>query len=211
MSDIDSALESAPVEDKLTSISYSPYEERPNKVRHQYPPHLESANEARYQQRQRRMAAYHEAGHAVVGITLGRTLDTMTIVPEVVDGELVGGYCRWEYQPVEETWADLFLEIAWLKAGHVAQALACRVTWLDYGAVSDDASAQKIADSLHRHLTDDAMRREQVKATLKRATDLARSIVLSPNGRTALQALADRLLERGTVSGEEGTLLVWFS
>ena len=103
---------------------------------------------------------------------------------------------------------DWFLDIVILKAGHVAQLLACRMTWLDYGSGSDDSRARNAAESLHQNTHDSFTRHEQVKATLASATQMARSILRSPYGRAAVEVLAEALVEQGTVSGQEATLLV---
>lgn len=154
------------------------------------------------------MAAYHEAGHTVAGTVLGATLDFVTIVPMKVNGKLADGYCCWKDQPETGTWNDWFLDIVRLKAGQVAQALACRVTWLDYGSGSDDAGAREVAEFLHQHTDDSHTRSEQVKATLTSATQMARSILRSPYGRAAVRLLAEALVEQGTMQGREATLLL---
>jgi hypothetical protein len=143
----------------------------------------------------RRETAYHEAGHAVVAIALGETVEEVAIADRhekslMEDDEGCTGYTRWGATPFEGgEWSDQFRDrIAILAAGYIACRLA-GLNWMEK-ALDDH-------DTIRRRLSG----LEDWSGKEKNAEKLAYDTLA--RHRAALDAVAAQLLERGRLSGFE--------
>lgn len=174
----------------------------------------------RAQDREWRIVAYHEAGHALAGVVACPEdgLHKVTIQPR---GQAMGVA---HFAPEEDrhlhTRAYLEAQIVKGLGGRVAEELVFGVEYVTGGAESDLVHVNRIArrmiyrlgmgdrgllvyDHEDAPLSAEAQARmdTQVYALLDRLYDRARSIIAS--NRPALDALAAALLERETLDGDE--------
>ena len=160
--------------------------------------------------------AVHEAGHAIVILTLGlATVRSITIDPD-------GGSTNIRTIPSEDTRANVEARLSFMLAGRAAEIVFTGEPSGGAGgdATSDLARATRTATMLHvshglggglawhgepsAHaplLTIDPNVREAVERTLADAHDRALAIVRDQ--RTAVENVAERLLADGYVAGDE--------
>ncbi len=132
--------------------------------------------------------AYHEAGHAVIALTLGRAVERVTIVPN--QGYL--GACHMQKTRVKPTKDWLEDEILILLAGMVAES---RVTGqYSAGASQDLRGVRRLA--LMR-----ADGQKQVERLERRLLDKTEYLVNDDVHWTAIQTIARELLLHQTISG----------
>ena len=142
------------------------------------------------QQQARRLTAFHEAGHAVVGVALGFRIDRVTIVPEVVPDGTYFGRCLldwggdWSIERANDD--DLEGLVIFLYAGAIAMRLVDPDAEDD---IYDDADALEISNRVSYFVSSLNMRQKAGQLVKRNAEAIAK--------------LADELLRRGTLDGAE--------
>lgn len=149
-----------------------------------------------------RNRAYHEAGHAVASIALGREMELLSLGAESTSGGVSGGRCvTKELEPPdddldsEEVTRRRFDSITIKVAGPLAQVLACGGGLDRLGASSDLEAARELTYSLVGEDLDKGL------AVLDLAIPRAHRIL--KEHPAALRVLAQTLLERKELSGDE--------
>jgi ATP-dependent Zn protease len=150
-----------------------------------------------------RATAYHEAGHAVVSLERGHSVQSATIIPNEDDGTL--GICQNSRPPKwfkpdegngfrEQRWIEARVII--LMAGMVAEREVCgRNNWV--GANHDHQHAVDLASSMY----DGAVLDRFVAFMLERT----RSLIRGPAIWLKIEATAAALIEQRTLSGKRIT------
>jgi hypothetical protein len=146
-------------------------------------------------QDQLRATAYHEAGHAVMAISVGRTVEKATVTPKKnMTGGLRLGTCHMGTgrSKASQSWIDD--EVLILLAGMVAEA---RYTgkYCTRGAAEDLLAIRRLLE--HRAGDDRQLERIQ-----KRLLDKAEYVLSDAAHALAIEWVARELVERGTVSGK---------
>jgi len=138
--------------------------------------------------------AYHEAGHAVMAILLGRKVKKVTIEPANLQtgGTRLGAvqFLKGRTQPTDDWLED---EIIILLAGMVSESNFTG-QYCEQGAAMDLRSVDRLLESRVR--TERQL--EKVRKRMLSKTELLLSE--EANGK-AVKAVADELLEKGNVSG----------
>jgi hypothetical protein len=158
-------------------------------------------------------AAYHEAGHALVALLFGKTLRTISIVPE---NELFGGgACYEDPHPLLLSQAGVYCEdtiehdrfichqIMITQAGEVAQTNFCPETVQAHHASFDRQSAQRYINKWSRNA-----RPDEKTDKLEDLYGCTREVMARPDHAAAIHALTNSLLERKEVKGAEATLII---
>ena len=133
--------------------------------------------------------AYHEAGHAVIALTLGRAVERVTIVPN--QGYL--GACHMQKTRVKPTKDWLEDEILILLAGMVAES---RVTGQMYSA-----GASQDLRGVRRLVLMRTDGQKQVERLERRLLDKTEYLVNDDVHWAAIQTIARELLIHQTISG----------
>ena len=144
--------------------------------------------------RQRIATAYHEAGHAVMALSLGRTVQKVTVLPrKSTTGGLRLGACEMQKgrSKSSKNWIDE--DVLVLFAGMVAEA---RYT----GEYCVQGASQDLRDikRLLRHRAQDDRQLERVQ---KRLLAKAEHLLEDDAHAGAIELIARELIEKGTVSG----------
>ncbi|HEY8961052.1 MAG TPA: hypothetical protein VIM57_02540 [Luteolibacter sp.] len=137
---------------------------------------------------QNTLTAYHEAGHAVIALQMGRTVREVSILP----GAKRLGYCEMAKggrQPQDALEADLLI----LLAGLAAEAKVSGQYGLG-GASQDLRMAEKLA--LHR-----AGNARQAARLLERTLDKVEHLMRDAATWSAVDLIAAELLKAGVLSG----------
>jgi hypothetical protein len=139
----------------------------------------------------RRLTALHEAGHCVLAFHFDREPNSVSIVAHDEFAGSCNGQLGLSEVPSE---AEIEGHVAQLLAGHAAVVRAAPryVRWSRLTAGDD---VEKVARFF-----------EPSDASLRRALRLARQIVAME--WTAISSIADALLERDWISGDEAALLI---
>lgn len=142
----------------------------------------------------RRSTAYHEAGHAVVALALGRPLHRVTIVPGKTHSGIDSlGQCqikRGRFRPSKDELED---EMLILFAGMAAEA-RCTGQYCTAGATQDLRAIRRFAQSR-------ASGERQVARLERRMLDKTEYLLSDPNYWLAVERIVALLLEHQTISG----------
>lgn len=147
-----------------------------------------SANE---QPGQSILTAYHEAGHAVIAIIVGRTVNKVSIVP----GGKRLGVCKMNKGRTKVSQDALEAELLILLAGMAAEGRRSG-RYNIQGASQDIRDAEKLA--LMR-----AGNANQAEKILRRALDKVQNLLDQKATWTAIKAISEALLENDSISGRE--------
>lgn len=135
----------------------------------------------------RRRLAYHEAGHAVVDVLTGRTVQKVTIVAD----EDCDGACHTD----EDFDLDLVDFIAGFAAGRIAEAKAAHEMGL---SVTDEASFYEGDAAAITSFQIDPDRRDEIHEAAEE-----RAMRLVEDHWHLVERVAELLIHHGTVSGEQ--------
>lgn len=137
--------------------------------------------------------AYHEAGHAVMAMVLGRSVQKVTVLPRNTAGGIRLGICEMQKSRVKGSKTLVDDEVLVLFAGMVAEA---RYTgqYCPDGALQDLRSIKRLL--LHRTRDERQLQRVQQRLLAK-----AEHLLGSEGHALAIELIAGELLEKGTVSG----------
>ena len=137
------------------------------------------------------LTAYHEAGHAVIAIMVGRTVNKVSIVP----GGKRLGVCKMNKGRTKASQDALEADLLILLAGMAAEGRKSG-RYNMQGASQDIRDAEKLA--LMR-----AGNANQAGKVLKRALDKVHHLFDQAATWNATKAIAQALLESQTISGRE--------
>ncbi len=135
--------------------------------------------------------AYHEAGHAVIAILVGRSVNKVNIIP----GGNRLGVCKMQKGRSKASPDALEADLLILLAGMAAEGRKCG-RYNMQGASQDIREAEKLA--LMR-----AGNANQAEKILRRALDKVHHLFDQPATWKATKAIADALLEHQSISGRE--------
>ena len=140
---------------------------------------------------QRIHTAYHEAGHAVIAIVVGRSVNKVTITPS---GNKLG-ICKMSKGRKKASQDALEADLLILLAGMAAE---CRKSgrYNMQGATQDLRDAEKLALSR-------AGNPRQASKVLKRSLDKVHNLFGQTATWTATKSIAEALLENESISGRE--------
>ena len=139
--------------------------------------------------------AYHEAGHAVMAILLGRMVEKVTIVPgQMHSGVSRLGACKIQKSRRKASQDPMEDDVLILLAGMVAES---RVTggYCLHGASQDLLLVQQLL-TLNR-----ATNERQLQRLAKRMVDKTENLLSSTEPTRAIELIANELLEKETISG----------
>lgn len=143
---------------------------------------------------QKTATAWHEAGHAVMALALGRPIRKISIVPSRrAGGERQLGSCRIDrgrFRPSGDWLED---EVLILLAGMVAESLVTR-QYCRLGAGEDLRQARQL-------LGQRAGSGRQIERLEQRMLDKAEHLLSDPARVRAIQLIAEELQEKETISG----------
>lgn len=138
--------------------------------------------------------AYHEAGHAVMALALGRLVDRVTIVPGKTQfGHATLGQCKVQKSRARASKDWLEDEMLILLAGMVAEAQFTG-QYCTAGATQDLRAVRRLAES--RSGND-----RQAARVERRALDKTEYILSDTQHWQAVEAIVQQLLEHQTISG----------
>lgn len=138
--------------------------------------------------------AYHEAGHAVMALTLGRPIQKVTISPaQLQTGGIRLGVCRIQKRRFNASKDCLEDDVLILFAGMVAEshftAQYCR-----HGAAQDLRAAKRL-------LANRATNERQLERLESRLLDKAAHLLGDEGHAKAIALIAQELLQKETISG----------
>ena len=138
--------------------------------------------------------AYHEAGHAVMAISLGRSIQKVTIQPgKSQRGQTQLGVCeiqKGRFKPTKNMLED---DVLILFAGMVAEARST-------GQYCHQGASQDIR-AIERMLEDRARNESQMVKLQRRLLDKAEHILHDEGHSHAIELIARELIEKTTISG----------
>lgn len=138
--------------------------------------------------------AWHEAGHAVMAVSLGRSIEKVTISPaRLQTGGSRLGICRIQKGRSRKSNDRLEDDVMILLAGMVAES---RVT----GRYCADGAAQDLA-FVERLLSDRARNERQLERLTKRILDKTEHVLAEETHAEAIKLVADELVRKVTISG----------
>ena len=139
--------------------------------------------------------AYHEAGHAVMAVLLGRPIEKVTISPaQLATGGSRLGACKIQKGQTKPTKDAVEDSVLILLAGMVAES---RVTgrYNQAGAAQDLMMVKELLTA-QRATTENAFQK-----LAKRMVDKTEHLLSEPAARKAVKLVADELVENETISG----------
>ena len=143
----------------------------------------------------RKATAWHEAGHAVMALLLGRPVEKVTIVPgQMQSGTARLGACKIQKGRRKASKDPMEDEVLILLAGMVAES---RVTgrYCQMGASQDLLMVQTL-------LSANRVKNErQLQRLAQRMVDKAEHLLNGPVPTRALELIAKELLEKDSISG----------
>ncbi len=143
----------------------------------------------------RRSTAYHEAGHAVMAVLLGRPIEKVTISPAHLQaGGSRLGVCKIQKGRTKPSKSGLEDEVLILLAGMVGEALATG-RYNQAGAAKDLQMVQTLLTT--NRATDDT----RFQKLARRMLDKTEHLLFAPAAKQALRRVAQELMERETISG----------
>ncbi|EMI18903.1 cell division protein FtsH [Rhodopirellula maiorica SM1] len=138
--------------------------------------------------------AYHEAGHAVMALSLGRPIDKVTISPRRMQVEGVRlGACKIQKGRTKSTRDWLEDEVLILFAGMVAEAIITG-EYCESGAAQDLRTARRL---LHTR----PGTQQQMERIERRLVDKTAHILSDEGHAQAIKLIAQELLSKVTISG----------
>lgn len=138
---------------------------------------------------QNTLTAYHEAGHAVVAISVGRSVSKVSIIPK--KSKL--GVCKMQKGRAKASQDALEADLLILLAGMAAESRMSGVYNLQ-GAGQDLRDCERLAMSR-------AGNARQAGKLIKRALDKVQNLLSSDHHWAAVKAVAKDLLEKEEISG----------
>ena len=141
-----------------------------------------------------RLTAYHEAGHAVMAIIVGRPIERVTIAPgRLQTGGSRLGLCKIQKGRIKPSKDEVEDDVLILLAGMVAEShLTGR--YCQSGAEQDLRMAERV-------LSNRARNEKQLERLLQRSLDKAESMLGDDVAALAIEWVAKEVLERETISG----------
>jgi ATP-dependent Zn protease len=137
--------------------------------------------------------AFHEAGHAVMAVLLGRTVEKLTISPAEFQGGRRLGMCKMQKGRAKPSKDELEDEVLILLAGMVAEShLTGR--YCEQGAGSDFRMVERL-------LANRAKNEKHFERLMKRALDKTEHILSDDAATLAIKLIANDVLQRETISG----------
>lgn len=144
---------------------------------------------------QRRSTAYHEAGHAVMALVVGRPVEKVTISPgQLVAGGRRLGACKIQKGRTKPSKDAVEASVLILLAGMVAES---RVT----GRYDQQGAAQDLFMVKDLLTANRARTEKQFQKLARRMIDKTEHILREPGPTKAIQLVAAALLENETISG----------
>ena len=138
--------------------------------------------------------AVHEAGHAVMAILLGRSVQKVTIAPgKLQSGDMRLGICEMKKGRSKASKDAVEDDVLILLAGMVAEA---RFT----GQYCHSGAAQDLL-AVKRILQNRAGNERQLARLQRRMLDKTEYLLDDPGNAQAVQSVAQELLQRTTISG----------
>lgn len=139
--------------------------------------------------------AYHEAGHAVMAVLLGRPIEKVTICPtQLATGGNRLGVCKIQKGRTKPSKTATDDEVMILLAGMVGEALVT--------GRYNQAGASQDLQRVHMLLTANRAKDEKrFQKLARRMLDKTEHTLFAPAAKQALQRVAEELLERETISG----------
>lgn len=138
--------------------------------------------------------AYHEAGHAVMALSLGRPIDKVTISPRRLQVEGVRlGACKIQKGRTKSSRDWLEDEVLILFAGMVAEAIITG-EYCESGAAQDLRTARRL---LHTR----PGTQQQMERIERRLVDKTAHILRDEGHAKAIMLIAEELLSKTTISG----------
>jgi ATP-dependent Zn protease len=140
--------------------------------------------------------AYHEAGHAVMALILGRPIQKVTIAPSQLPlGSTRLGACEMKKGRSKSTQDWLEDDVLILLAGMVAESqLTGR--YCELGATSDLHAARRL-------LSNRATNQKQLERQERRAVDKVEHLLSEPAHLQAIEQIAMELVQLTTISGRQ--------
>ncbi|WP_146401369.1 cell division protein FtsH [Planctomycetes bacterium CA13] len=138
--------------------------------------------------------AYHEAGHAVMALSLGRSIQKVTVSPtRTAHGQSRLGVCELKKGRSKKSKDAVEDDTLILLAGMVAEA---RFTgsYCHQGASQDLRYVQSL-------LSNRAGNARQIERLQRRLLDKTEHLLLEPGHAKAIQQIANELVEKTTISG----------
>ena len=140
------------------------------------------------------LTAYHEAGHAVMALALGRLVDRVTIVPGKTQfGHSTLGQCKVQKTRARASQDWLEDEMIILLAGMVAESQLTG-QYCTAGAAQDLRAVRRLAQTRSGN-------ERQVERTERRALSKTEYLLSDKQHWQAVEAIAKELLEHQTISG----------
>ena len=141
-----------------------------------------------------RATAYHEAGHAVMAILLGRPIEKVTIVPaKIATGGGRLGACRIQKGRSKPSQDELEDDVLILLGGMVAESHST-------GRYSLAGAGQDLR-MVQRLLSNRAGTEKKLARATRRALEKTEHLLSAAVAVEAIQLIAEELLERETISG----------
>lgn len=155
----------------------------------------ESKSEQRSQKNADRTAtAYHEAGHAVMAIMLGRPIEKVSILPaKMQNGGGRLGHCKMQKGRTKPSKDELEDDVLILLAGMVAESHFTG-RYCPLGAGQD-------LQTIERILANRARSERQLNKLVRRYLDKTEHLLADEVAAKAVMSIANEVLQRETISG----------
>ncbi len=141
-----------------------------------------------------RATAWHEAGHAVMAVSLGRSIEKVTISPaQLQNGRSRLGICKIQKGRSRKSNDQLEEDVMILLAGMVAES---RVT----GRYCADGAAQDLA-FVEKLLSTRARNERQLERLTGRILDKTEHVLTEEAHAKAIKLIAEELVRKVTISG----------
>lgn len=142
----------------------------------------------------RTATAYHEAGHAVMAVMLGRSIEKVTIsAAKLQTGGRRLGLCKVQKGRTKPSKDELEDDVLILLAGMVAESTVTG-RYCEVGASSDFALVERLLDNR-------AKNQRQLERLVKRAIDKTEHLLADAVAAKAIELIAKDVLQRETISG----------
>lgn len=143
---------------------------------------------------ERKATAYHEAGHAVMAVILGRPIEKVTISPaKMQSGGHRLGLCKIQKGRFKPSKDELEDDVSILLSGMVAESFVTG-QYCESGAGSDFFMVERL-------LSNRAKNERQLQRLIKRYLEKTEHLLSDEVAARAIGWIANELLERETISG----------